>query len=338
MKKLTALALSALLVVTLATGCAKKEDPQTLLQKTFDQAVALESVTTDMTLSAAVEANEAMLAGDPSIQGIIDTVNAGKIVATMASDAKNGNMNGKVTLDANGMSFAVDLYMKDFAQMILKTPLSDKYVTMDLSEQSDTVQNVELMTQINKEISTVFLSKLKPDLLTAEYKVPFEGKDGKVNLNYVTVKMDNAQFITFLKEVIPAMYATESFKQLMVESMTKSMAQAGQEATPEAIQAELDTVLEQMPAMLDQLQENLAFDAVAIKIGIDKDYNTRVMDVNMDITAKQDEASMKIGAKIATEYYAFNQAVTATDVEVTDENSMPFEDLLMQMLFGGMGM
>lgn len=338
MKKVLALLLAILMVVTMATGCVKKEDPRTLLQKTFDQSVALESLSTDMSMSAAVSANDAMLALDPSIQGLIDSVNAGKITATAATDSKKGNMNGKVTLETNGMSFAMDMYMKDFAQMIIKTPMSDKFVTMDLTQDTANAQNIELMTKINKEISAVFLGKLKDEFLTAEYKVPFEGKDGKIDLNYVNIKMDNAQFVTFLKEVIPAMYATESFKQLMLESMTKSMEQAGQTATPEELQKQLDTALTEMPAMLDQMQEVVTFDSVLFKVGIDKDYNTRDMDVAIDFTAKQGEGTMTINAKIDTEYYGFNQPVTATDIEITDENSMPLEDLLMQLIFGGMGM
>lgn len=338
MKKFLAVALALLMVVAITAGCAKKEDPATLLQKTFDQSITLESLSTHMTMTANVEANEAMMALDPNMQGILDTVNAGKIIAEMASDSKKGNANGKFIIDANGMSFTVDLFMTDFAQMVLKTPISDKYVTMDLAEANANATNVELMQKINKELSSVFMAQLKPEYLTAEYNVDFEGKEGKAKLNYVTISMDNTQFVTFLKEMVPAMYASESFKQLMVESMTKSMESAGQEVTPEAIQEQIDASLEQLPTMLDQMQENLTFDSTLIKIGVDKDYNTRDMVVDMTMTAKQDDAALTIKANIDTEYYGFNLPVEPSTVEITDENSMPFEELLMQLIFGGFGM
>ncbi len=337
MKRIVAIALVILMVMTLSVGCAKKEAPLTLLDKTLNQTAGLETLSTDLVLSAKVEANEAMLALDPSIKGIIDAVNAGKISATMASDSKKGNMNGKLTIDTNGMSIAVDLYMKEFAQMILKTPMAEKFVTMDLSQDAANTMNVELMTKVNKEVSAIFLAQLKEEFLTAEYKVPFEGKDGKVDLNYVTIKMNNDQFITFVKELIPAIYASESTKQLLTESMTKSLEASGQEATPEELQAQIDASMEQLPTMLDQMQENITFDSVSFKMGIDKDYNTRDVAMDFVLTAKDQEASMNITVNAATEYYAFNQPVTPTDIEITEENSMPFEDLLMQLIFGGMG-
>lgn len=338
MKRILSIALVVLMIATLSVGCAKKEAPLTLLDKAFNQSAALASLTSDMTLSAQVQANEAMLALDPSVKTTIDMISAGKITATMASDTKKGNMNGKLSLDTNGMAIAMELYMKDFAQMILKTPMAEKYITMDLGGAAQEPVDLELMKKVNQEASAVFVNLLKEEYLTTEYKVPFEGKDGKVDLNYVTITMDNAQFIAFVKEVIPALYASESLKQLMSDSVTNSMETAGQEVTPEEVQKQIDESMAQLPTMLDQMQENISFDSVTIKVGIDKDYNTRDMDMDFVMTAKDGEASMNIALKVETEYYAFNQPVAATDIEITEENSMPFEELLMQLMFGGMGM
>ena len=244
MKKLLALSLAVLLVLGTATGCTKKETAKELLQKTLDQANAVTTSTSEMNMSAKVEASEAALAQDASIQGIIDMVNAGKVNATIASDNKAGNATGKVTVDSNGISFAMDINMIAFKQLIMKTPLVEKFITLDLNQgtEGDAPYDVEAMKLVNKEVSAIFLKAIKDESLKTEYKVDFEGKDGKTKLNYVTLTMDNASLIAFLKETVPAIYNAPETRKLLEESITASLEAAEQEVTPESIQESLYTM------------------------------------------------------------------------------------------------
>lgn len=337
MKKLLSLSLAVLLVLGTATGCAKKETAKELLQKTLDQATSVSSSSTEMNMSAKVEASEAALAQDASIQGIIDMVNAGKVNMTMASDAKNGNATGKVSVESNGISFAMDINMVAFKQLIMKTPLAEKLITLDLSQDTETPMDVERMKLVNKEVSAIFLTAIKDESLKAEYKVDFEGKDGKTKLNYVTLTMDNATLVAFLKETVPAIYNAPETRKLLEESITASLKAADQEATPEKIQESLDAMVTEFPTMLDEMQKQITFDNLVVKMGIDKEYNTRAMTMDLAVTAAQGETSLKVAMNVASEQFAFNKPVAAPVIEVTEENSIPFEEFLMQMMFGGLG-
>ncbi|MCK8059390.1 MULTISPECIES: hypothetical protein [unclassified Fusibacter] len=338
MKKLLSLTLALLLVLSFASGCAKKESARDLLTQTFEQSANLTSSRALMDLTMNVDASEDFLAQDPAVPTYIDMINAGKLTLDIASDSIKGNMNGTVSVESNGMAFKFDLYMKDFESMIIKTPFLDEYLTLDTSASMELSKDTEKLKSLNTDMTSIFLNAVKDENLTVEYGVDFEGMDGSTKLDYVTMSFDQDSFLALIKELIPAIYGNESIQETMKKSIIAQNETYGIELSDEEIEAQIAMLTEGFPQMLDELDDTISFDSLVVKMGIDSDYNTRVMDMTMGMTVKELDSQVSMTMNMNTEAYAFNQPVEPHTIVITEENSISFEDFIMQMMFGGMGM
>jgi hypothetical protein len=336
MKKIQFISLMLLVATLILSGCqAPKETAREILEKSFAQSANHTSATTEMTLTGNLQLSEGVVATAPESQAVVDMINGGSIFAKLASDQKTGAMNGEITVGTNGMSFAFNVFMRDFRELIVKTPLFPEYITMDLELPEDFMSNQDQLTALNDEISKVFLNAIKEDSLAVEYKVDYEGKDGKTKLNVVTVTMTHETLMTFLREVVPAVYESEAIRSIMMESALAAYEGVEDAPTEEELNDMIAQTLEQFPAMLDSMEEVIKFDQVVIKLGVDDKYATRTLVMDLNLTATDQGEEIKLAVKLDTAYYAFNQTVTPTDIEITDDNSMSFEELMWMMLMGG---
>lgn len=336
-KRILALVMVMLLVVTAFTGCAKKETAKEMLQGSMDQAATINSASTDMDMKMAVTVSDDVLAADPMIATYIDMINNGSLSFSIASDKKTGTASGKIDVASSGMSFTFDMMMKDFGTMLFKTPFDERYIVLSQGLES-LASDATQMESLNKEITTVFMNALKEDNVVAEYGVDFESKDGNMKLDYVTMTFDHTAFVALLNEVVPAVYGNENIQDMMRSSIESQMALSGIEMSKEDIDQQLAMFTTEFPAMMAQVEDMLSFDTVTIKMGMDKDRNVRDTVMNMAMTFKQLDTEVKIALDVTSESYGYNEPVVVDLPELNEENSVQFEEFITQMMFGGMGL
>lgn len=292
-------------------------------------------------MSLAVSASDAMLATDPSSASFIQMINGVNLKGTMTQDVDNTKADMQMAMSFNGMTIDFSLLMDGPENMVLQSPLLEKIVL--LTPKTDTPApaiDKEKMKSLNKEITDYIVGFLTDDEITVEKNVAYTGKDGDAKLKMLTITLSSDRVYEFVNGIIPVVYSNDYIKDIMKPSIQQQLEMNGDTATDEEISAEIDKLPTTLQDALVQSKDFLKFTDMTIKMGVDKNYNTPTSTVKLGMVISNPDAideTVTMGIDYKIDSYAFDQPVTVTMPELTDDNTMSMEDFMMQLMFGMMG-
>jgi len=340
MKKIISLLLILALALFSFTGC-KSETPKELLVKASEKALTLKTMSTDMTMTLAVEASEAMKTAEPETATMLQTVNGVKLTGTMIQDVEATKADMKMQLAFNGMTVDFSMLMDGPQKMILQSPLLEKIVLLTpQTEEAAPVLDKAKIKSLNTELTTYVTTFLTDEEITLEKNVAYKGKDGDQKVKMLTINLTSERVYEFINGIIPVVYGNEYIKDIMKPTLKAQLEAQGTVVTDEAVAAELDKLPTMLQDALVQSKEVMNFTSMTIKMGIDKNYNTVTSAVNMGMGAANPDApdqTVSFTIDYLIDSYAFDKPVTVTMPEMTPENTMSMEDFMMQLMFGMMG-
>lgn len=304
MKKLSLGLLLSL--VLMLTACGK--DPLARFETAVEKTSALEqykmSVAGDIGMSL------------PEVEGEQPKAGTENITIDMKADVDKGKTKADISYSVMGMTMNTVMY-GDAEKSIMKMPLSDKYITMDIDTEgsTDVQQSQESLKKLSEEVYAEMIEKIKSDGEITLEKAELELPDGKVEVDKGIVKLKSEDVKELLLSVSEKVYADEEMAKLLEE-------QTGEVKTQEQRDAELA----EMKAELEKVEiENFEF-----AVYIDSDDYIVGQDIKMDLISSENKAeSLSLDLDIRT--WDMNKAQNIEFPELTDENSMSFEDYIKSL-------
>lgn len=340
MKKILSLILIFTLALFAFAGC-KSETPKEVLAKASEKAATLKTMTNELSFTMNLEASEAMLQADPESAAMFQMFNGITLKGTSAQDMDTNKATMDLALNFNGMTIDFSMLMDGPQKIILQSPMLEKMVLLTPpTDEAAPVIDKEKVKAINKEFTDYTLNFLTDEEITLEKNVAYTGKDGDAKLKMLTITLQNERVFEYINGIIPVIYGNDYIKELMTPSIKAQLEMMGQEVTDEAIAAEIDKLPQTLQEALVSAKEVMSFDSMTMKMGVDKDYNTRTSTVNLGMTAanpENAEEKVTFGFDYVVDAYAFDQPITVELPETTSENTMSMEDFMTQLMMGMMG-
>lgn len=328
MKKVLSLLMIFALVLTAFVGCGEKvgieAQKEMTAQEVFDKA---QEASTSMT-------NTSFLADfDLEMTGLEEMGLAGPMGLTMSGDIKDPeNMMINMEVEAQGMTFAGEIYMAD-KKMLIHVPMLQgimgyAYLSADmatLAEQAGTP-----MTQPDPEKIRAIMARFEETTeysIYDMYKLSEEKSVEEVVVNEETVEATKLTADVDLlgsKDMIIAlvefMMTDEEAKEVFFAGMTdEDLAMVQAQFQDEAAMAELDTALEM-----------ITINEFSTVMYINSDYQTVKTEMVMDFVVSDSEAGMDMNVKLTgyMDYFNIGGVESITMPEVDPSQVMDLSDMM----------
>lgn len=338
-RKVWAGVLAAVMITAGFAGCAKKETPKEVLEKSVERSMEIASSrqTFEMDLTYDLGLTEEELAQDPMAAGMIDMLNNMAVSGEFSSDVEKGLSQGSVLLDLNGMQFNLEIHTSNLGEVYIKLPMSGKYLTINTSGEAPDPEDIEEMKAFSQELTASMIDSLSEGSLSMEEKtVALE--DGEKTLKEITVTLGNDEAKALIKRMIPEIYAQKTLRKSMENNVRLELEMEGKDPDAVDMDAEIDRKVAEAVAAFDEAEGTFDIDTFVMVFGIDEAYNTRVTDMSMlySVSDETMEKPVAMGIDFKSELYAIDEPVSIEFPEVNEDNSTTLEEFMMQMMFGGM--
>ncbi len=350
-KKFSVLILALTLVLSACSTPVAKLTPKETLDKIQAKSLELDAYAFEMTGTM-----------DTNVEGAEDNAEATQALEMMKNiqmdmdgtftGMKSGeyatNMNFNV--DMNGLGVKAGVYL-DTKEIIVDYPMLGKLVVVKFDELMDMVKqyapeeeaeklDTELINKVTKDIKDVFIPKL------TEYSLKNIPEDSLELIDEYAFKYKEEEEVK-----MPALKMTlnaEQYQKMtlgLIDDLTndeeiyntiKAYEIPDFPATFEEYQADLKeaTESEEFKKAFNQADEGADMNVVSI-YGYDKDYLVQVGEMTSSTTVKEEEQEITVSVSQNFAFKMNYKDVKAEKPEVTEENSMGLEELMM-MFMGGM--
>lgn len=306
MKKIVLGLLLSMLLMTTACG----NDPVARLEKAVKKTGELEQY--KMSMSGDIGVNMQELEGETAQSEM------GNITLEMKADVDKDKTRADINYSMMGISMNMEMY-GDSKQSITKMPMSDKYIVMDVGAEgaTDVQKSQESLKKLSDELYADIVKRIKENGEIALEKTELEMPDGKVNVDKGTVKLESKDVKAILISTVEKLYSDEEFIKLMGE-------QSGKAPSKEEIDA--------MVAEMKSSFENIEIENFEYAVYIDGDDYIVGQDIKMDLVdSKNGTEGLSMDLKFRIWDMGNDQNIEFP--ELTEENSMSFEDYMKSLEF-----
>ncbi len=340
-KRILAGVLVLVLMMTAFSACSKEETAKEVIEKSIERSMEIKTSKQNfnMDISYDMGLSEDELAEDPMASGLIEMIDSMNISGEFASDVESGLSAGNMLLDMKGMQFKLEIYVSNAGSIVVKMPMSDKYITVNSMTEAPSEEEMEEMKQFSKEIAASMIDGFSEDNMSMESK-SVELVDGTYDLKEITVTLSDSEAKALIKKLIPEVYANKTMRKSMEGNLKLQAEMQGKIVEDMDMDAEIDKMIEEAIVAFDEAEGLLTIDEFTMVFGIDGDYNTRTTDMSMVYSVSDEtlDNSVSMGFQIESDVYGIDEPVEIEMPEINEENSTTLEDFITQMMFGGMQM
>jgi len=339
-RKMLAGLLVLVLIMTAFSGCSKKETAKEVLEKSIDRSMEIKTSKQNfnMDMSYDMGLSEEEMAEDPMASGLIEMIDSMNISGEFTSDVESGLTAGNMLLDMKGMQFKVEIYVSDAGNIVVKMPMSDKYITVNSMTETPSEEEMEEMKQFSKEIAASLIGSFSEENMSMESK-NVELADGEYDLKEITVTLSDAEAKAMIKKLIPEVYSNKTMRKSMEGNLKLQREMIGESVEDIDMDAEIDKMIEEAIAAFEDAEALLTIDEFTMVFGIDEYYNTRTTDMSMMYSVSDEtlDNPVSMGFQMESDVYGIDQPVEIEVPEINEENSITLEEFIMGMFnMGGM--
>lgn len=326
-KRIMAMLCAMMMLVTMLSGCGKKETPKEVLTKAFEKSYEMKTAKQSIDMSVNFDLSAAP---DDEAKMMLEMFNGARISGTMESDTEAMKSMGNLTAEFSGMSYDMEIYTDGY-KSIMKMPMFPQYIVSNAELEGSEEIDQEEIKKFAKEITDSMLASIKDDSISMEEKqtVSINGKDTKVTK--ITFSFKNEEMKTLMEKIISEMLENEYFvNNLLKENVKTQMEIAGEEFSEEVYKQKLEEMKTEMKTAFDEMEKVVSFDSLDIVYGIDSDYNAVYSDMKFAVTMKMEDEGMTLPFEVKAQsaVWDINKPVDIVLPELNEENSVNLEDMM----------
>lgn len=296
------------------------------------------------TMSMDMEMDPAEMAEMEPFMNMFQNIKFGGTMEMKKSD-KIADLGMQYNVNMNGLAMMLELYF-DGQQLIIDYPMLQQYIVLDLkaiyemenksADQAPIVplsydELITLMDEVFDDLYPMFSESLvaaidEEDIEYLEsYDFVYDGETQ--SMSALKVNLDAEAYAAYMLQLMEVFKNSEEVYELVQQI-------APEEVTSfEDYQAAIDEAIAEMKADeegIEMLKEQMGDMVYTMIIGYDKDYQIQLMDadIQMTVTDEYTDMTMTMDMDMSCRYRDHNNIDAVTIPEITDENSMDYNELM----------
>jgi hypothetical protein len=311
-----------MLTLALVTGCGSKS-PKERLEESFTKSAEIK--TAQQNLEMGINLN--IPTEDPMQNSIMQMINGAKLKMELASDTKAMKAAGNISVDLSGAIYNIETYTTP-EKMILKMPMSPKYLVID-QEESLKPENKEELMKLSKKLFKIVMDVVKEENIEDRGDKKIATPKGEVQTTEIAMSFSDKETKDLVKRFVKLMFEDKTIKGLMIKNMEKNYKMQGIEQSKEEIEANFDEMKKAFDEGFSEVEKQIKFEKLNMVYFLDEDNNIRRSEFDVQISGKDEETgqSISIGLNGLSNIWNINKEVELNIPKLTEENSTNIEDL-----------
>lgn len=332
MKKLIALSLTLIMVMSVSVGCTTPKTAREILSDALAKSRQLKTLSSKQALTAQLTVPEEVLPQEGLSASVIEAINNGSVTIDITQDLVNHLSNGNLTVSQNGLDFGFDLFIESNDKIYVKTPFSDKYIVQSTS-QTQMRALLDGLRENRQTIDNVILENIDDSQLSVEYNVEYTNDGTTQKLDYITINFTDEQLYNMIMNLAEAFKSDPELLGILTEWTYTRLTAQGLTVDDEMSK---ETALEELTEkinLIKQIKQDITFNNVTLVLGVNSanDIIDSLTTADFSYVAEGNTYTAKLNH--SAQNYAIDQAYQDNSVEINDDNSTGLEDFIMQMLF-----